>query len=356
MSLFLVPCRTIDRDWQKDGKDRLDIFNAYMLERPHERIPHLKSLTIEGDAFVMAVSDPATGETYVDFNFTSAVLLSSVVQLASQLRELHIGGCEFLFKGVPEFAKAIASLTNIVDLSMSHVGTISAGVLSKMRSQPRNVVCSIIRLADEEETRRNTQFVAGRHHLLHNFTTSLQVLKLENADVLRLLEPHTVWPNVHDLSIAAGNIIFDLTYFGRAFPNVRRLSINGASEPLEPAQDAAIWPKLEYLTVHMARLHIRRRVRSVNLYFPIGSTTSFRGGKRFMDTTSLLCATKPVMLDAFGSPQLFQAAASCLMTTLKFLRVYITPALAGGSRNVISLDRWIVSCLQLIVDTLDNRL
>lgn len=333
---------TIDRNWQKDGKDRLGVFNTYMLERPNNRIPHLKSLTIEGDAFVMAASDPATGETYVDFNFTSAVTLSPVVQRASQLRKLHIGGCEFLFKGVPELAKAIVSLTSIVDLSMSHVGTITSGVLSKMRSRPCIVECSIICLADKDETRRNTQFVQRRHHLLHNFTASLQVLKLENADVLRLLEGNTVWPHIYDLSVNAGNVIVDLAYFGKAFPNVRRLSINGVSMPLEPAQDAALWPKLERLTVYMARVHIRRRVRSVNLCFLLGPTTNFRGARCYMDTASLLSATEPVILDAFGSPQLFQCAASCLTTVLKFLRVYIPSALAGGAHNALSLEKWIV--------------
>lgn len=338
---------TIDSNWQKDGRDWVDMFSSYMLERPHERIPHLKSLTIESDAFAVGGSDPETGEKYVDFNFTSAVPLSMVVQLASRLQKLCIGGSEFVFGSVPELAEAIASLTSLRELSMSHVGTLAADVLSKMQSRPRSVECSIISLASKEETRRHTRFVPGRHHLLHNFIASLEVLRLENADILRLLECNTVWPHVHELSFNACGIGLDLVYLGKAFPNVRRLEASGVSEG--PVEDAVLWPKLDHLTVLPTSLHILSRVRSVSLFLRISTL-----GRNFavsMRASYLLEVTKPVILDAIDSPELFKCVASSLVArTLKFLRVYIPGTRARAplvAQKVSSLDKWIVR-LQLI--------
>lgn len=341
---------TIDAGWQKDGRDRVDMFSNYMLERPRERIVHLKSLIIESDTFAVGGSDPESGETYVDFNFTSAGPLSVVVQLASRLRRLHIGGSEFIFGSVPELAKAMASLTSLRELSITHVGRLAADVLSKMQCRPRGVQCSIISLVNTQETRRHSQFVPGRHHLLHNLTASLKVLRLENADVLPLLEGNTIWPYVHELHAVCSTVL-NLEYLGKAFPNLRRLETEGTS--LGPVQDAALWPQLDHLTVHRARLHITSRVRSVNLYLRIGPVRLFRDHRNLLDVSTLLDVMTPVILDVIGSPELFKCAAGCAVAkTLKFVRgrVYVHPSFAGSgplaTQMATSLDEWIV-CLQL---------
>ncbi|KZT67130.1 hypothetical protein DAEQUDRAFT_729557 [Daedalea quercina L-15889] len=330
---------TIGSEWQKDGRNRVDKFSRYMLRRPAERIPYLRILIIESDAFVTGTADPATGETYVDFNFTAAVPLASVVQRASRLRKLHVGGSDFLFGSVPELAAAIASLTSIQEFKMMHVGTTAERVLSRMRSRPRTVECSIFKVRDRQETRRHTGFIRGQHHLLHNFTDSLEVLNLENVgDILSRIEPGTVWPCVRDLTIV-DEIVVDLNSFGRAFPNVRRLRVSAVS--IHPVEISDLWANLDFLALHWPRYHIFRRVRWVRFNLSLVSGRNHGNTMRYSEARHFLSVTKPAILDGFGTPELFQCIAESV-PTLKFLRVFVTPTFSGSSsRQVNSLDDWL---------------
>ncbi|KAH9922591.1 uncharacterized protein B0H18DRAFT_505652 [Fomitopsis serialis] len=337
----------IGPDWQKNGRDRVGKFSRYMLQRPAERIPHLKTLVLNSETFVTGAADPRTGEMYVDFNFTAAVSLAAVVQRALRLRKLSIGGAEFLFEGVPELAAAVASLTNIQELSFTHTGIGVARVLSRMRSRPRDVECSILEMRDKQEAKRYTNFRLGRDRFLHNFTECLEKVRLDgilldlSQDILSLLEGDTVWPRVHDLTIN-DSVVDNLNFFARAFPNVRRLHLNAVSVN-EPVINSAAWTSLDFLALHWPRCPVCHRIRWLRFNFTLTSGRHYRNAMRYAESEDLLRATKPAILDAFGTPELFKCVAEANLA-LKFLRVYVAPTATGSpSGQVDSLDSWLVS-------------
>ncbi|TFY58679.1 hypothetical protein EVJ58_g6264 [Rhodofomes roseus] len=330
----------IGPDWQKDGRNRVENFSKYMLQRSAERIPHLKTLIISSETFIIGESDPETGEMYVDFNFTSAVSLAAVVRRASRLRKLSIGCSEFLFEGVPELAVAVASISNIQEMIVTQMGIRVARVLSRMRSRPRSVECSILEMRDEQEAQRYLAFRPGRDRFLDSLTECMEMLKLENiGDVMVDLEFETVWPRVHALSVT-DTLIVDLNLYAKAFPNLRRLYINAVS--VNKSVDARdVWTHLDFLALHWPRCPVFRRIRWLRFNFTLLLGGHSRNAMRYAESDHLLRVTRPSVLDALGTPALFKCVAGTA-PSVKFLRVCVTATSVGSASGQIeSLDSWI---------------
>ncbi|KAH9917974.1 uncharacterized protein B0H18DRAFT_1033080 [Fomitopsis serialis] len=212
--------------------------------------------------------------------------LAEVIRHATGLRRIVLDYADDSFlDSCPTLADALADVESLETIRFDFVSTRGVALLSRMKSQPRSVQCSVnvFRLPSQGPTR-----------FLHNFVQSLTFLELYDAlDILAVdTEPHAVWPRVRKLVLQDEKIRREHWQFiCRAFPNLRTLRMGGML--LDTAGTCAEWSEMDLVQTR-SPLPLRCHVRCVELNISLDK--QFLSPHNVADYLEMLGHSSPVAL------------------------------------------------------------
>ncbi|KAH9922667.1 acyl-CoA N-acyltransferase [Fomitopsis serialis] len=212
--------------------------------------------------------------------------LAEVIRHATGLRRIVLDYADDSFlDSCPTLADALADVESLETIRFDFVSTRGVALLSRMKSQPRSVQCSVnvFRLPSQGPTR-----------FLHNFVQSLTFLELYDAlDILAVdTESHAVWPRVRKLVLQDEKIRREHWQFiCRAFPNLRTLRMGGML--LDTAGTCAEWSEMDLVQTR-SPLPLRCHVRCVELNISLDK--QFLSPHNVADYLEMLGHSSPVAL------------------------------------------------------------
>ncbi|KAI0350044.1 hypothetical protein OH77DRAFT_1593839 [Trametes cingulata] len=207
----------------------------HLLNGQPKRAVFLRSLTILGSTFVERPwqEDPNWISPKSTYEYSLASLVGDILEAAPNLTHLLLEHTAPLLQHDPRIGSAIASMTRIVRLELCDIGSNALPVFSYLRSRPRVLHISPIKVESSTEAKRVSE-------LVHDILASVASIKELHALDLDLKG----FPGVPDLKVE--HILL---------PQVRHLSVHWWHPQLDVAKT---FPNLEVYEQHVNSTQLKR--------------------------------------------------------------------------------------------------
>ena len=220
---------------RRSVKQVLDFCNFMLSERHNSRtLPMLRSLRIGGISF--------RGLTLGIF--PKLDVITTVLQQAHNLKTLEIGQIQWLLECQPRIYDAIVQLPCLTSIYFTAADQQSLDMISRMHGLRHIHVSHDTDLLPAVRPFQET---------LETMSSEYQFFR-NDKDLLSLADTDQ-WPHVHTLNL--GLLAVQPQCLVRAFPNLRRLRLQGITRTLKssPSQTNECWSSLDYVEGPVAALH-----------------------------------------------------------------------------------------------------
>ncbi|KAI9066111.1 hypothetical protein FKP32DRAFT_1589990 [Trametes sanguinea] len=209
--------------------------HQHLLAGQPKRAVYLRSLTVLGSAFMERSwqEDPNWIFPKNTYEYSNASLVGDILQAAPNLTHIMLEHSAPLFQHDPRIRTALASMTRLARLELCHMDSNALPLFQELRSRPRVLHLSLIKVDSAVEVNRLLSAVQG------------------------ILEALSAIPELHALDLDMKNVPFNPEFGGlqTPLPQVRQLSVHWWHPHLDVAK---VFPNLEAFEQHITSIQLAR--------------------------------------------------------------------------------------------------
>ncbi|KZT07108.1 uncharacterized protein LAESUDRAFT_132873 [Laetiporus sulphureus 93-53] len=205
-----------------------------LLRDPTNRLAYVRELRIGGSALDNA--EQAVANQIVDVLLHPSSMMIQCLQL---------GRIEWIVWSEPKFVDALIALRSLTRLELEGIGTKSMAVIERLSSRPRSLCLQFMRFFTADEDLPSLFSNVQRPAIASGSVVEQFTMSSGQASLLLAPASCSQWLALQHLSITNCNL--PMSTFCFAFPNVKRIRLQGVTSTLRSHADNPCWTHLDFL-------------------------------------------------------------------------------------------------------------